>query len=88
MAADFTPLAQVLKAKLAAGPGEHDTVHFRPIAGTATASSGDTALFAKPQPASSPHRPVNLELKRDGDRITQIRITCRCGDLIELDCEY
>lgn len=85
MAAEFTPLAQVLKAKLATGPGEHDTVHFRPIAGTATTSSGDTALFAKPQPT---HRAVNIELKRDGDRITQIRIQCRCGDLIELDCEY
>jgi hypothetical protein len=34
------------------------------------------------------HRQVNIEIKRDGERISQIRIQGRCGELIELDCEY
>ena len=31
---------------------------------------------------------VKVELKRDGDRVTEIRIHCRCGELIELACDY
>jgi hypothetical protein len=31
---------------------------------------------------------MKVELKRDGERITQIRVQCRCGELIEIDCEY
>ena len=30
----------------------------------------------------------NVTLQRDGDRVTQIRIQCVCGHVIELDCLY
>ncbi len=29
-----------------------------------------------------------LEIKREGDRITRISLTCNCGRLHELECEY
>ena len=29
-----------------------------------------------------------VSLQRDGDRVTQIRIQCVCGQVIELDCLY
>ena len=29
-----------------------------------------------------------VTLQRDGDRVTQIRIQCVCGQVIELDCLY
>lgn len=29
-----------------------------------------------------------LELKRQGDKITRISVTCNCGRLHEIDCEY
>lgn len=87
MAADFTPFTQVLKTRLPAAG--NDTAHFAPV-GTigaiapAAQRSGDTAIFPKPQP----HSASSVELKRDGDRITQIRVHCRCGEVIEIDCEY
>lgn len=34
--------------------------------------------------ASSP----TVSLKREGERVTQIRIQCTCGRVIELDCLY
>jgi hypothetical protein len=30
----------------------------------------------------------SVTLQRDGDRVTQIRIQCVCGHVIELDCLY
>jgi hypothetical protein len=41
-----------------------------------------------PANACTPGGQLKVELKRDGERITQIRLQCRCGDLIEIDCEY
>ena len=29
-----------------------------------------------------------ITLKREGERVTQIRIQCACGQVIELDCIY
>jgi hypothetical protein len=40
----------------------------------------------------SPGEPANQEatvtLRREGDRITGIRVQCTCGQVIELDCTY
>lgn len=93
MPAEFTPLAQVLKARVVSSVSSagHETTHFRPLGrtGAPPVSSG-----ASPDPSAqnksseSPHVAAHIELKREGDRISQIRITCRCGDLIEIDCEY
>ena len=68
---------------------------FAPVASSAPSapSSSGTAFLSKAAaaaatPAVHLHRQVNIEIKRDGDRISLIRIQCRCGELIELDCEY
>ncbi len=33
-------------------------------------------------------RQPEITLQREGDRITQIRIQCGCGQIIELGCQY
>ena len=94
MASEFTPLVQALKDKFPTGatafftregskPNRADTPLFTPVA-NASQTSGNTAFLT----AAKPHQPVQVETKRDGDRITQIRITCGCGELIEINCEY
>ena len=90
MAAEFTPFAQALKTRnpglsSSGSIGGHDTSHFTPIAHETSPRTGDTAIISAVQ---AQHRAVNVELKRDGERISQIRIQCRCGELIEIDCEY
>ena len=85
MAAEFTPFTQVLKARLPSVAAGHQTAHFTPVA-PAPQRSGDTAIFASAKP--QPHAAANIELKRDGERISQIRVQCRCGEVIEIDCEY
>jgi hypothetical protein len=82
MAADFTPLISSLKANLAettAGP--KPTSQFAPIITTINPSKTAPAV---------PHaqRSVSIEVKKDGERISQIRIQCRCGETIEVDCDY
>lgn len=47
---------------------------------TATAAAGD-------QPCSAGGKPT-ISLQKDGDRVTQIRIQCSCGEVIELACDY
>lgn len=34
------------------------------------------------------HAPPQITFQRQGDQITQIRIQCCCGQVIELNCEY
>ncbi len=60
-------------------------------------SEGATFSPLPPKPAVSvagPHNCANassevkIEVKRDDGRISQIRLHCRCGELIEIDCEY
>jgi hypothetical protein len=29
-----------------------------------------------------------VDVEREGERITRIRIKCSCGELIEIDCQY
>jgi hypothetical protein len=80
MSADFVPFVHTLNSRLASG-------------GQGTAFSPLPSAAASPNAASPQHThgargEVKVELKREGDRITQIRIQCRCGELIELDCDY
>lgn len=86
MAGEFIPFLSAAKSLPVAG--SPSAPHFRPVA--SAAASGNTAFLAK-QPGPIPghaHGELKIELKRDGDRVSQIRIQCRCGEVIELDCEY
>ncbi len=85
MAGEFIPFLAAVKG---AGAGAVPARSFAPIS---AAGSGGTNPAAKTAPAiatAHAHRDVQIEVKRDGERISQIRIQCRCGELIELDCEY
>ncbi len=85
MSADFVPFLQSIKSRVASAPGQNAA--FSPL------PQGDAASLSPTVPPALPHThvpddQVKVELKREGDRITQIRIQCRCGELIELDCDY
>jgi hypothetical protein len=47
---------------------------------------GFTAVTTAPTPA--PQREPRIEIQRSGDRITRIQVHCRCGDVIDIDCDY
>jgi hypothetical protein len=57
-------------------------------AGPASSNTAFATKAASVATAGHVHRQVSIEIKRDGERISQVRIQCRCGELIELDCEY
>lgn len=58
-------------------------------AGFQALASGGKAAPPKPPPCEtgSGHDP-EVTLQREGDRVTGIRITCRCGEVIDLACVY
>ncbi len=75
MSADFVPFFQSINSRLAANT---PAAEFAPL----PENKGN------PAPTPVRHGEVKVELKRDGDKISQIRIYCRCGELIELNCDY
>ena len=74
MPADFVPFVSSLAGRVA--------IHNQPAA-LSPLVSADAAT-----PTACDKREIKVELKREGERITQIRIHCRCGEVIELDCQY
>lgn len=64
-------------------------------AGPATPAPDHAAFLPILTALNSPHAgskhsetKPEVTLQRDGDRVTQIRIRCGCGQVIELGCEY
>jgi hypothetical protein len=51
-------------------------------------SSGIQAKAMHSLASASACDPPKITLQRDGDRITQIKIECSCGQVIELSCTY
>ena len=87
MTSKFVPLLPTAPAS--AGPGR--------AVDSAMASAAFMALA--PSPASQlagacAHAPVQsstkpiVTLRRDGDRVTHVRVECACGQVIELECAY
>jgi hypothetical protein len=82
MAAEFTPLIASLKTSLAGtAAGPKPAAIFAPIT-----TSTDASKVASAAPHA--HSSVRIEVKKEGERISQIRVQCRCGEVIEIDCEY
>lgn len=71
-----------------------DFVPFRPAIRAATPAAAPQNSFApaKSAPVAPPPPPktqdVKVEVKRAGDRITHLQIHCRCGEVIEIECDY
>lgn len=76
MSADFLPFLPSLRNRLAASPSGG----FAPTVSASTAPACSSSVAQT--------TPVRVEVKRSGDRVTQIQVYCRCGELIEIDCEY
>ena len=61
-----------------------DVAQYRPrYGGFEGEASGENGSVA----SDTPDRP-SIELKKDGDKITQIIVGCVCGQSISLDCVY
>ncbi|NOS71975.1 MAG: hypothetical protein HOP33_18865 [Verrucomicrobia bacterium] len=87
MSSKFVPLLPTAPAS--AGPGR--TVDsavassaFMALASSAAPSPAGTCSHA---PAQSSVKP-SVTLRRDGDRVTHVRVECACGQVIELECAY
>jgi hypothetical protein len=78
MSADFVPFLQSLNARL----------NSSTPAAEFSALPHNAGSHASPSHSAVSAAEVKVELKRDGDRVTQIRIQCCCGELIELNCDY
>lgn len=73
MSADFVPL-------FAAGkPAASAPAVFNPM----------PKAVPTPAPAEEKkHGEVKVEIVRQGDGISVVRVHCRCGEVIELECEH
>jgi hypothetical protein len=54
----------------------------------ALVSNGTTATTATDAPNCAAGGKPTVSLQKEGDRVTQIRIQCSCGEVIELACDY
>lgn len=89
MASDFVPLAPKRS-----GPADGSGFRVR-VVPTATAPETSKGFNPATPPAAKPHcaasahsgEPV-VTLRKEGDRITGIRIQCVCGQVIDLTCAY
>jgi hypothetical protein len=82
----FVPLAAKGGSLPSAGGGSRLKVlsqpaQVQPFKPLVHAQPGEAPLLAQcPRPT--------VTLKRDGDRVTHIRVQCLCGEVIEIACEY
>jgi hypothetical protein len=99
MAQDFVPLTTTSSS--GAGLNAHETLRVKVLPSSGADSQGkplahgaelpplakSPAAFAAVNQANFSPQP-KITCQRDGDRITQIRIQCTCGQVIELTCDY
>ena len=66
---------------------ESTAAPFRPLSSVLPAAKGGAVSSGS---AIDPEGVVDpkLELKRQGDKITRISVTCNCGRLHEIECDY
>lgn len=85
MSAEFVPFLAGIKSRAAASVAPEA---FAPI-GAAKPPAPSPASALPSSPCAAPQgRETRVELKRAGDRITHIQVHCRCGEVIEVECEY
>lgn len=86
MASNFIPLQSVSPA------APKRPVPSAPLAPSSAAKDHFSApnfapLCAAGTTAADAGQPI-ITLKKEGDRVVQIRIQCLCGQIIELACDY
>lgn len=80
MSAQFVPFLQGLKTRLPLGS--------QATGGSFTPLGQPSSSSASPVAPETGCEQVKVDFKRDGERIQEIRIQCKCGEVIELLCEY
>ena len=78
MTQTFVPFLQAAKTGAVTHP--HERTGFTNYPPTSSTPSPEA-----PSPAQ--HLP-RCELKKEGDRIVEIRIFCNCGEVVQLKCDY
>ena len=73
--------------------GNTTTLHRKGDAAATTAGfaalvPANSGLGPACQKGHAPKAQPTVSLQKDGDRVTQIRIECACGEIIELECSY
>jgi hypothetical protein len=78
------------KPLLPASPSPEGAGAFRVklVPGTSAVPAFKPAAPAAPSATPHVHAQPLITLKREGDRVTTIRIECTCGQVIELACQY
>lgn len=72
---------------LKVAPAETAAATFQPLSSVLPPTApGKGGRRTGPAPADQVE--PTLEIKREGDRITRITVTCGCGCLHEIECEY
>ena len=96
----FTPIQQTIKSQ-SISDKDSDKAEFRnmqakELESTQPAETGSLKNIQVPADSSdnsekdtnSTEHSVNVNVIRDGDKITQILVECKCGEIIPLDCIY
>lgn len=95
MPAEFVPFLSGLKSRMAAPPGgDAKFAPMTPPRQTSGSQPSSPSSQVAPQLTATSNcgapidRETRIEVKRSGDRITHIQVHCRCGETIEVECEY
>lgn len=59
-----------------------------PHAGSPPPATSPPSFAAMAPHAGQNHGAPKITFQKDGERITQIRVQCPCGQIIELNCVY
>ena len=73
--------------KLKIMPSESVKTPFQTLASAMSSANAGRPQTRRESPADHEHEP-KIDLKRDGETITRITVTCGCGSVMEIDCEY
>lgn len=57
----------------------------RVIRGSAVQNSGTSSIAI---PAGADHRKTEVHLIREGEIVREIEVTCSCGEILRLHCQY
>jgi hypothetical protein len=91
----FTPLlktsaesvGQKQPFKLKILPAEEIKTPFQTLASAISTSNAGKGRNARDHQDDHEHEP-KIDLKRDGEKITRLTVTCGCGSVMEIECEY
>ncbi len=73
--------------KLKVLPSEDVKAPFQTLASAMSSSHTGNRHRTREQTEDHEHEPA-VDLKREGEKITRITVTCGCGSVIEIDCDY